>query len=359
MPRLVTRRHFSRFERLIASFLICWFASLASDAYADIQINSKSNLVLLSDYSIDLEKQELTPPVRASVIELFGALQADLQDMLGPNANVEYMPERSLAYHLDSQGLPKGSREAIQKLFESKKYTHLIAADVQVVGPETSLVDLLVAKLFPDGSIGEKQVIRTIKMTTTTNLADIRNQVFRDFGKLQDVNAPRTVFIKCIKPRSPSVGGNIAPIARLERLLGREVTNALINFYHSAKMQERYRAVVDSDTYRWDDKDMSCSLTTSRVTSAKPDQFDYSLGGVVAISHPTTDDNFGYDNLDLAIEVLHTHPDCRRMLHIEENRLNPSQDYSQPEEFATSFSDHLPDKFGPEWTDKVENKSCS
>jgi hypothetical protein len=214
------------------------------------------------------------------------------------------------AYRLDSQRLPKGARDSIQRLFEIEKYTHLIVADVQMVGPETGLVDLLVAKLLPNGSVEDRQVIQTIRMTTTTNLADIRNQVFRNFGKFRDANAPRTVFIKCIVPRSTSANGNIP---RMERLLGREVTNALINLYHSAKMQGRYRAIVDNDTYRWDDKDMSCSSTSSRVTSTKPDQFDYSLGGVVAISHPT-EDFFGYDNLDLAKDSIQVSTMSRKTL---------------------------------------------
>ena len=345
-----------RFKYLIASLVICWFASLASNADADIRINSKSNLVLLSGYSIDLAaRQELTP-VSASLNELFNALQGDLHNMF--NANVVHLSELSLAQFLDLQRLPKGTPEtAIPKLFESQKYTHLIVADVSMTGRESGLVDLQVAKLSQDGSIvaGETQVMQRIELTTRPGQVDVaRHQILRDFLKLRDVDAPKTVFISCILPSSLSVSSD--PLAILERLLGRSATSSLINFYHSAKMQERYRPLVDRHTYNWD-KDLSCnSTTTSTVTIVTAHEYDYLLDGVVAISH-SAPNNFGYDEIDLEIEVSRTHPDCVLPLQISE-KLSPKQ-YFDKETFATSFSARLPEKFGPKWTDDVENKSCN
>jgi hypothetical protein len=341
----------SHFKCLIACFAICSLASLASTAQADVRINSKSKIVLLTGYSIDLvAKQELNSATRALEV-LFGALQWDLQDMFN-GADVKHLSERQVSERLKRR-TKGGSAVSIQELFEKEGYTHLITADVQ---EESGSVDLQVAKLSSDGSPSQDDMQEILNITLNPGHTDVaRNQILRELRAFRDVDVPRTVFIYCIKPRSPSAGTDPG---MLERLLGREVTNALINFYHSPKMQERYRTVVDNFTYQWDDKDITCSsTTTSTVTSAKAREFDYFLWGVVAVSHPTGDDNFGYDKVDIEIDVQLTHPDCQRTIQIED-RLHPSQ-YDQKVTFATDFSHHLPEKFEPAWTDKVEHRSCT
>ena len=168
MPQRVKRRHFWSSKCLIASFIVYWFASFASDADANIQITSKSNVVLLSGYSIDLAKKQQLTSVNGSFNELLAALPRDLQDLF--NANVEYLSERHLARLLDLQGIAQGSPEALQRFFKSQKYTHLVLADVQMIGAEIGFVDLKVANLSPDGLVQEREVevIQTIKLTATT-----------------------------------------------------------------------------------------------------------------------------------------------------------------------------------------------
>jgi hypothetical protein len=353
MPPRVERRHFWSSKCLILSFIVYWFASLGCDADADIQITSKSNVVLLSGYSIDLAKKQELTTLGASFNELLAALQGDLQDLF--NANVEYLSERNLARLLDLQGIAQGSGEAIQRLFRNQKYTHLVVADVQMIGPEAGFVDLQVANLSTDGSVQEMQVIQTIKLTATMSPSQLdvaRDQILRNFVTLRDVDAPRTVFISCILPRGQSGSDDIAT---QERLLGRDVTSALINFYHSEKMLERYRPVVHSDTYRWDDRDLSCSSTASTVRSAKAHQFDFELRGMVGISIiDLADEERSIWKVDLAIDVLRNHPDCQRTLKFPD-KLHPKRS----EEVSASYSYHLRDKFGQAWTDNVEKKSCS
>jgi hypothetical protein len=202
--------------------------------------------------------------------------------------------------------------------------------------------------------VEERQVIQTLAVTPRTDIAELRKQLSRGLVKFRDIKAPRTVFIKCIMPRSPA---GESKTAKLERLLGRDVTHELMHYYQSTQMQGRYRLVVDVETYKWDDKDISCSSTGSSVTSAKIDQFDYSIGGVVAISSPQSENNFGYDDLDLEIDVWLSRPDCQRVWHIPD-RLNPSE-YFDLVSLARSVSQQLPEKFGPAWVDNVEKKSCN
>ena len=359
MPQRVKRRHFWSSKCLIASFIVYWFASFASHADANIQITSKSNVVLLSGYSIDLAKKQELTSVSGFFNQLLAALPRDLEDLF--NAHVEYLSERNLARLLDLQGIAQGSPEAIQKFFKSQQYTHLVVADVHMIGPEIGFVDLQVANLSPDGSVQEKemQVIQTIKLTATTTWSQLgvaRDQILRGFAKLRDMDAPRTVFISCILPKSPADSDDIAV---LERRLGREVTSALINFYHSEEMLERYRPVVDNDTYNWD-TDLSCSSTASTVMSAKAHQFDFELGGMVGINIIDLDE-VSIWKVDLAIDILRNHPDCQRTLPFSDklNRKRYDEFAASFSYFAASFSSHLRDKFGEAWTDNVEKKSCS
>jgi len=359
MPQRVTRRHFWSSKCLIASLIVYWFASFASDAHANIQITSKSNIVLLSSYSIDLAKKQQLTSVNGSFNELLAALPRDLQDLF--NANVEYLSERHLARLLDLQGIAQGSPEALQRFFKSQKYTHLVVADVQMIGPEIGFVDLKVTNLSLDGLVqeSEMQVIQTIKLTATTTSSQLdvaRDQILRGFATLRDIDAPRTVFISCILAKSPSGSDDIAV---LERRLGRDVTTALINIYHSEEMLERYRPVVHSDTYRWDG-DLSCSSTASTVMSAKAHQFDFELRGVIDINIIDLEEESIW-KVDLAIDVLRNHPDCRRRLQFPDKLHQRRYDEfaASFSYFAASFSHHLQDEFGKAWTDGVEKKSCS
>jgi hypothetical protein len=214
MPRRVKYWHSWRVKCLIVFSVIYWLASFSSAADADIQISSKSSVVILSGYSIDLEKkQELTT---VGVSELLAALQGDLCDLF--NANVQYLSERDLARLLEMQGIAQGSPGAIQKLFKHQKYTHLVVADVK--GSESGIVDFQVANLVSDGSVQEMRLVQTVKLSTTTTPRQLdvaRDQVvrgFRGFAGVRDVDAPRTVLISCILPRSPPDRDDIANIER-------------------------------------------------------------------------------------------------------------------------------------------------
>ena len=299
------------------------------------------------------KKQELTS-VSGFFNQLLAALPRDLEDLF--NAHVEYLSERNLARLLDLQGIAQGSPEAIQKFFKSRtvhppsrgRCSHDRAgnrfrgfASCEFVRMDQSKKD-------------EMQVIQTIKLTATTTWSQLgvaRDQILRGFAKLRDMDAPRTVFISCILPKSPADSDDIAV---LERRLGREVTSALINFYHSEEMLERYRPVVDNDTYNWD-TDLSCSSTASTVMSAKAHRFDFELGGMVGINIIDLDE-VSIWKVDLAIDILRNHPDCQRTLPFSDklNRKRYDEFAASFSYFAASFSSHLRDKFGEAWTDNVE-----
>ena len=79
--------------------------------------------------------------------------------------------------------------------------------------------------------------MQRIELTTRPGQVDVaRHQILRDFVKLRDVDAPKTVFISCILPSSVSAIGS-DPLAILERLLGRsanEFPYQLLSFRKNA-----------------------------------------------------------------------------------------------------------------------------
>jgi len=161
--------------RLIKSLIVTagFVGAFQTTASAAIQLSDRSRVMILSGYSADLTKQDLTV-LHPALNLLLSALATDLNARFG--ASVEYLSERGLSQRLEYERLPNREAADIKEIFKRGRYTHLITGDVRLVGKtlepqfakeSAGFITIRLGQLSVNGSITDMDVMPEKEVSTT------------------------------------------------------------------------------------------------------------------------------------------------------------------------------------------------
>jgi hypothetical protein len=170
------------------------FVLLVSNHANAFYINSDSKVVIISGYSPDLTKQELTP-IHNRLDFILQGLPVGLKNVY--DASVEYLSERNLIRRLAFRQLPTGDAKGIRTLFEREKYTHLIVADVEMRDANAGSAFIHVARLSEDGSVTEWDETQERYLSvaqTDPEMNNLRQTILLDLLKFRAPDAPKRAF---------------------------------------------------------------------------------------------------------------------------------------------------------------------
>jgi hypothetical protein len=348
----------------LALFVLSAMASIlpgSTAANGAIYITKQSKVIILSGYTLELTKQEVSQSLRSSLDSILQGLGRGLQDMF--DARAEFFSERNLNRRLDLQQIPKGnSEEAIRTLFKRGGYTHLIVTDID---ENVGSASLQVAKLAENGSVSEwDPTPPNVNLDSAQIDRELRSTLF-DFRKFRAPDAPKRVAILCILPRSPVVLKH-TPQTELESILTKPITMEIIGFYNSQKMKERgYRPLVNDRTYEFykdEAQTMRCRPaapadnydTVTKISVSLP---DYIIEGEVGVIGK----QFEVDSIELTIKVIHklSSEDCLETIPISHDFDRTNYNGNKKIELSFMFSERILRKTYETWMDDFEsNTSC-
>jgi hypothetical protein len=155
---------------------------------AAIHVRRDSKVIILSGYSSDLKKRELTA-INDRVDFLLQGLSEGLEAMF--DADIEYLSEKDLDARLALHGIAKASETAVKDFLRIGKYTHLLVADVQMKSEKHGSASLQIVSLSSDGESASTLKINLTATQTDPEINNLRQTILREFAEFRPLDVPK------------------------------------------------------------------------------------------------------------------------------------------------------------------------
>jgi hypothetical protein len=328
----------------------------STPANAGISIDSSAKIMVLFGYSMDLNKQQLTP-IHPSLNSLLQTFVSTLKGQL--NGSIEYFSDAILDPRLASAEPSNDDRSIkIAKFIVREHYTHLIVANVTTLDYDQQIgaVSLQISSLERYREMDAMRPTIIEAAQSNESLDVVSNGLVTEFIRKfegQGQQPQRTVHIDCIMPLSPFKRDGLDQTERdqieMEEELSPRVTNGLITLYKRAG----YRPTVDEDTYVFKPGDHGMTCKAPVAVNLSNSLVDYKITGKIGVAEEESRSHW----VRVRLNIVRYSPDnCRKNIEIPETF--PRSMYYEKRRFSIKFSkDILPMKYEPERV-AFESQAC-